>query len=390
MIPAFDLNVLHSLLEGGVDMRVQDPKLLEGGTGRKYWWIRVFVPVVQPDGSIVRERRSVRLGWCDEMTKSDAKRAKASQLCAVNAGPIVIQSQVPFSALVEKYKAARLPQMGAATQAKYTCHLKNHILPAFGKMRLMDIDRQTVEAWLASKSEYGLATRLDMRSILSALFTAAEEWRLWSGDNPVHRVKVGRGGPVREKRYVTPEQMTRFLNCLPETCILPAPRARLLARLALVSGLRVSECLGLQAEDIDPSAETVTVRRRAHRGSVAEPKSRDSRRTVTVGSIAGELLRGGEPKSVWIFSRGGETLDDRDLQQYVWRPAATTANVYHEGFGLHTLRRMSITWAQEMGASTIEAQKRAGHSKASMTALYTVMGSEREREIAEGLGRRVN
>ena len=32
------------------------------------------------------------------------------------------------------------------------------------------------------------------------------------------------------------------------------------------------------------------------------------------------------------------------------------------GFGMHSLRRANITWRQEVGASSIEASKIAGHS----------------------------
>ena len=164
-------------------MRYQDPKIEKAGASRKYYRIRPYVPMVLPDGKIERRRKDIRLGWCDEITASQAKALKQATMATVNAGPIVVQSQIPFSALAAKFEGARIPQLGTATQGKYRAHLKNHVLPAFGDMKLCDIDRPCVEAWLASKSALGKATRLDLRNLLSAIFTQAANWKLWSGDN---------------------------------------------------------------------------------------------------------------------------------------------------------------------------------------------------------------
>jgi hypothetical protein len=86
----------------------------------------------------------------------------------------------------------------------------------------------------------------------------------------------------------------------------------------------------------------------------------------------------------------GNPPDDRDLQQHVFRPAATAVKIYHAGFGMHSFRRLNITWRQHAGASSIEAQKAAGHARASTTWMYTIEDGERERQhvawIHEQLG----
>ena len=76
-------------------------------------------------------------------------------------------------------------------------------------------------------------------------------------------------------------------------------------------------------------------------------------------------------------------LDDRDLQQHVFRPAAEVAGIYFEGFGMHTFRRLNVTWRQEVGATPIEAQKAAGHASLDMTFLYTQIEETRERSHVE-------
>jgi hypothetical protein len=81
--------------------------------------------------------------------------------------------------------------------------------------------------------------------------------------------------------------------------------------------------------------------------------------------------------------------DDRDLQQHVFRPAAEAAGIYFEGFGMHTFRRLNISWRQEVGATPFEAMRAAGHSKPVTTWLYTVTDEARERAHVEAILARI-
>lgn len=378
MPPEVHLDILRSLLEGSVEMRYQDPKIEKVGATRKYYRIRPYVPTVLPDGKIERRRKDVRLGWCDEITASQAKALKQAMMAAVNAGPIVIQSQIQFGALAAKFEAARIPQLGSATQGKYRAHLKNHVLPAFADMKLCDIDRPTVEAWLASKAEMSKATRLDLRNLLSAVFTQAANWKLWSGDNPAKGAAVGRGGAVREKRKLSESDIARFLAAIPDTRICSAEAARVLVLTSLMTGLRVSECLGLQRSDV--SGGWITVERRWRRGDVSTPKSIRSARRRFVGALEARLLA--LSPGAWVFAgHDGEPPDDRDLQQHVFRPAAEAVGIYHAGFGMHTMRRMYVSYQVEEGASPLEAMARAGHSTIGTTMLYLLEDRNREAEV---------
>src|ERR1700691_1932401 len=87
-----------------------------------------------------------------------------------------------------------------------------------------------------------------------------------------------------------------------------------------------------------------------------------------------------EPQYFIFHREDGNPPDDRDLQKHVWRPAAEAAGIYHTGFGMHTFRRLNVTWRQHAGATPIEAQKAAGHASLDMTFLYTQNDEARERE----------
>jgi integrase len=332
----------------------------------------------------------------------EAKARKQQILAPINAGRCLIQSQIPFRDLARKFEDARIPQLGAATQAKYRAHLQNHVLPAFSDMLLCEITKPAIEAWLNKSGEAQTVTvkrngvdatvereglswwaRMDLRNLLSAIFTKAAEWSLWDGRNPCEGVSVGKKKVKRAKRIPGPEDLTKFLESIPDTAIIGAAGARLIVVTAVVAGLRVSEVLGLQVGDIDARAATLHVERRQHRGDIDDPKSESARRVRQVGSFALELLRyaAGRGPEDFIFQRkDGRLLDDRDLQQHVFRPAAEAAGIYFEGFGMHTFRRLNVTWRQEVGATPLEAQKAAGHASLDMTFLYTQTDEARERD----------
>jgi len=367
--------------------RYQDPKIqVRNDVARPFYWIRPYVPVVTESG-IVRKQRSMALGFCDEISMREAKARKQQIMATVNAGKFLVQSQIPFSGILGKFIEVRLPQLGSATQEKYRNHIGNHIEPAFANLQMCDIDRPTVEAWLNEKTATGLAhwTLLDLRNLLSAIFSKAAEWKLWQGENPCARLKVGGAAEVREKSIPKPDGLNSFLEALGDTAIAPAEGARLMVLTAVTAGLRISEVLGLQPRDIDSRLGTVKVSRRWHRGNIDEPKSSASRRERQVGGLADELLQFAEGKQAaeYIFGRSdrnGDPPDDRDLQQHVFRPAAEAVGIYAPGFGMHTFRRLNITWRQEVGATPFEAQKAAGHAKPSTTWSYTIADRDRERE----------
>jgi integrase len=196
-------------------------------------------------------------------------------------------------------------------------------------------------------------------------------------------VNLGHKVERREKRIPNATDLQRFLAALPDTCVLPVDAARLVVLTAVVSGLRVSEVLGLELDDVDARTGTLQVNRRWHRGEFGPTKSAAARRVRQIGPLAEQLVQLGRDKH-YIFEREpGTPPDDRDLQQHVFRPAAEAVGIYFEGFGMHTFRRLNITWRQEAGATPFEAMKAAGHAKPETTWLYTITDSERERAHVE-------
>jgi Phage integrase, N-terminal SAM-like domain len=154
---ARQLGYNRSTLDGGQEefmrgQRWQDPKIqVRSDVSRPFYFIRPFVPVATAEG-IVRRQKSIPLGFCDEMSMRKAQSKKQEVMATINQGRFMLQAQVTFSQITKRFLEVRIPQLAASTQAKYRTHIENHIEPAFGKLRMCDIDRPSIEAWLSYKA----------------------------------------------------------------------------------------------------------------------------------------------------------------------------------------------------------------------------------------------
>jgi integrase len=379
--------------------RYQDPPIeVRTDVKRPFYFIRPRVPYWNKQGKYDRRRTVIQLGLVSQTTMRQAKMLKEQHMAEINGRRTIALAQIPFAGLLDKYVAVGLPAVGTTTQAKYRSHIAAHIRPAFATMRMCDIDKLCITGWLQQKQHLTHEMLMSILKTLSAIFSWAEEMNMFEGVNPCRNVKVLGKKSERSKSLPDSTGLQRFLAAIADTVIISAEGARLIVLIAVASGLRVSEVLGLQLRDIDPIAETVRIERRWARGNIGPTKTKDSQRVRQIPGLAAALLaykacgehaRNGDD---YIFSGGVRGLppDDRDLQQYVFRPAAERAGIYTPGFGMHRFRHVNISWRQEVGAHPVEAQKCAGHASLSTTWRYTQVDVERERGHVRAILERLN
>lgn len=361
--------------------KYQNGKLLvRKDVARPYYFVQVTEVDTDPEtGSRKKFRRQKQLGFKDEIARDEAMRRRAELLENINAHRNVAQSVVTFEYATKRFLQTRVPQLGFATQKKYNTQIENHLMPAFGKMRLADIGRADIEGFLAAKAEkLGWWSRIDLKGILSAIFTAAKDWKWFEGDNPTKNVRIGRKMLVREKRLLSIEDLRLLLASLNDRC-------QFIVLIVFGVGLRISEVLGLRWSDIDLDARTLTVRRRWYRGDLVEQtKSEASAATMRLGdSLVAEMSRrypGPHKRDEHLFLGEGKLPpDDRDLLREEFRPALKRLGLYYPGFGFHAFRRANITYRQQIGGATpFEAMRAARHSSLDMTYLYSLSDAERE------------
>jgi integrase/recombinase XerD len=161
-------------------------------------------------------------------------------------------------------------------------------------------------------------------------------------------------------------------------------RDRALLELLYAAGLRISEALGLDRDDIDLDAGLVRV---VGKG--------DRERQVPVGEIAIDWLRRyvAEARSGWLAAwqgdrRGGgplflSTRGERLDRRRAWEMLASSARAANlaQGISPHTLRHSFATHLLEGGADLRVVQELLGHASINTTQLYTHLTGERIKDV---------
>lgn len=276
------------------------------------------------------------------------------------------------------------------TEELYRGLLKNHLMPTFGDKGLNEIKEADVRRWRKKLLDAGTgavtvakAYRL-MRAILNTAVNEDEILR----KNPC-RIK-GAGKEESEERPVVP------LPVVFDIADRVPARYRALVLLATFANLRWGELAGLRRKDLDLDAGTVKVT-----ASLAEldagglvddtPKSAAGRRTVAfppelVADIRDHLERfaeEGEGGFVFIGPKGGRLR--RSNFRKTWNKVRTDIGMPDLHF--HDLRHTGNTLAATTGATLRELMARMGHSSTRAAMIYLHATSDRDRAIAEALGK---
>ena len=137
----------------------------------------------------------------------------------------------------------------------YETVLRLCVRPMFGKKRIASIRPLDVQELIDSLSERGLSSNTIRRThvVFSRSLKQAVRWRLITF-NPAHDIQL----PKRfkpEMKTLTPQEAQRFLIAAAKD------KYGLVFRVALWTGMRPEEYLGLQWKDVDFSESTITILR---------------------------------------------------------------------------------------------------------------------------------
>jgi len=384
-------------LTGGLRLkvRIQHPKVHERtDRGGSYWYFRYWDDVLQADGTVKAVRKFQVVGPSkgeNRLLKKKAEVERDKFLATINKPTIhekVADGLVLFNKMVEKYRAAHVEAQVAGrfllakpTRDKYVIHLEQRIVPQWGNRRLCEVNPDEVQQWLFETCDSWHMMN-DLRGIMSGIYTKAEDWGYWPEGrrNPISRVKIGEKWSVRPERILTEEETVRVLARLSDPNLL-------VIETAIATGARISEILGLKWIHVDLENGVIRIVQRNWRGDIDDPKSKTSKRPLTLGYLVDRYrVKAAAEKATpdnWVFVRtNGSDLPlwDSGVRQALKRAAAAEGCDF-PGLGPHSFRRANITWRQEVGGSSIEASKIAGHSTVRMTEEYTKIQLTRQEEL---------
>ena len=317
------------------------------------WVLRYFV--TRPsDGCRVEHK--IPIGLVQHLpTESAAWAAVERQHLQLNEPDY--KPRVTFAHLARHFMEHELGEQHEATDPKshttiagYKRVLKNRCIDRWGKRIALSLEPLEIEQWLkALKREENLANpTLDrIRRVMNLVYKNGQRYGLiprTQESNPMRFVRCKTTSSY-EAMILTPKQAFEILMHLEEP-------ERTLTLLASATGLRSSECLGLQWQDVDFEQAQIHVRRTRTCGKVGAPKSKASRAPVPMHSLLADFMlawKNATPYSKpgdWVFAsfrcKGQQPRVANMLVEYHLRPAAVEAGVLRKDdtvrFGFHNLR----------------------------------------------------
>jgi integrase len=270
------------------------------------------------------------------------------------------------------------------TLVDYQRHLKLHIAPFIGRVKLAHLTPAHVQRLRDRLVEEGRSRDMVRRVVISlgALLASAMSYGKVA-KNVVHdatRLRKGRDRRLdgRHERKLevgvdipTKDEIRAMLGAA-------AGRWRPLIVTAIFTGLRASELRGLTWDDVNLKAETLTVRQRADRWNrIGSPKSAAGKRTVPLAEMVVNTLREwkflcprGENNLVFPNTLGKverlETIRIFGLGPLQLKAGITNSR-RHPKYGLHSLRHAAASLFIEEGWSAKRVQAVMGHSSIQMT-----------------------
>src|SRR6516225_3132951 len=215
--------------------------------------------------------------------KADAFAAKVK--VDVNAGTHVApDSDLTMTKVAEKWlKRVEADGRERATLRQYRQHVVHHILPRIGSVKLAKLTRGHVEHFRDSllsgdnKLSPVMARKVwvSFKSMLKNEHCShlADNVRISGNKRDKRKLEVGRDIP-------TMDEVRRLIEAAASR-----PKQCTLLKVAALTGLRMSELLGLRWSDVDLKTNELHVRQRVDRfREIGPPKSESGRRTIPFGT----------------------------------------------------------------------------------------------------------
>jgi integrase len=264
------------------------------------------------------------------------------------------------------------------TWNQYSQIVHQHIIPELGRIKLKDLRPDHIQSLYTAKEAAGtgMPTLRLIHAVFHRALNQALKWGLVTR-NPSDA--VDRPKPPREEmKVLNPDQARRLLEAA------EGGRLEALYYLAITTGLRQGELLGLRWSDLNWETGRLRVQRQVQRISgqglvFSEPKSDAGRRGIRLGSTALEKLK--QHKGLQDQQRlfAGDRWQEYDLifPSTIGTPMGPR-NLLRDFKGLlqksglpeirfHDLRHSAATLMLEQGVHPKVVQERLGHSSITLT-----------------------
>ena len=225
-------------------------------------------------------------------------------------------------------------------------HLKLHIAPTIGRVKLAELTTPRVHAFADQLRDAGMSIAM-RRKVLTSLSSglAFAKGRGLVAQNVATGVKVRSDdrkttGPLKAGRdFPTKPELKLLIDRAPE-------RWRAFFNTAVFTGMRASELRGLRWRDV--GADTIHVTQRADTwGVMGPPKSAAGTRDIPLTpTVINALRRRGRPDDLVFTNNHGGIIVYSNFHRCVWRPLLRACGLNYK---FHSLRHAAASMFIETG-----------------------------------------
>jgi len=278
--------------------------------------------------------------------------------------------------------------LSESTIMTYLYTLNNHILPVLGHLNINKINTlmlldlmENLKRKDGKDKELSISSKQEVYKVLMSLFKRAEEWNVIN-NNPMLKVKKPKN--VRKNKNELNVYDVEEVKQLMETVQEELEHWRIFISLALATGMRRGELLGLEWDAVDLESGVIDIRQtiiKTRNGSQITSPKWDSKRLISLPQSILEDLKEfkhhcrkekmrlqhkwTEKEHDWVFFNENGRYFYPDTPSRWWKRFLKRKKIRH--IRLHDLRHTSATLliAQNVHAKIIS--ERLGHKKISTT-----------------------
>lgn len=335
------------------------------------------------DGRVLARRRE----FTSRRSLAVAMRKRREWVKAEDRGRVAASGRETLREFATRWLEENVRLRIPASYRTYRASLLYHALPLLGDYPLNTLRPEHVSRMVSAMQGLAPATILSARRTLHACLNHAVALDLIDR-NPASGKVVAT--PRLSRSEVVPFSMDEVRTILDA---IPGTRAEGYATLVAALGLRISEALGLQWDDIDFEHSTLRVNRQLAREEGEwvrpEPKSAAGRRTIALPAFVLDALRLQRERQRFqppggldlVFtSRSGKPLHRRLALRWFKEDVLTPRGLTGD---LRKLRHSAASVLHAQGASPREIQHILGHADIRVTMnTYTHLFAEQQQDLA--------
>jgi integrase len=277
------------------------------------------------------------------------------------------------AALIERFIEEHVSRKRPHTQYDYRNIIERHIRPALGRMKVVEVTWNDVDALHRKITKGGHATQANRAiAVVSKMFALAVRWKMRT-DNPAKGIE--RNAEHRRKRYLTTAELKRLTDVLGDH---DDHQAADIFRLCLLTGCRVGEAMSARWRNIDLSASVWT--------KPGATTKQGTDHVVPLSAPAKQLLAELRRRTngVWVFPADSKP-GHRVTVQKAWLAVCKAAKI--GDLRIHDLRHSFASQLASGGASLPLIGALLGHSNPVTTSRYAHLFDDPQRAAVERVGK---